>query len=78
MTRKMPVQKLKASKKPIPVKIVNEVSTASPDKDRERKWQAEDDLRTMQRAKEIEGDKSRVAAMKNLAQSQMADLKKIC
>jgi len=79
--KSLPVEKLKTSKaKPVPVKIVSDTvscSTNKIDKDRERKWQAEDDLRTMQRAKEIEADKSRVAAMKSLAQSQIADLKKI-
>ena len=38
----------------------------------------EDDLRTLQRAKEIENDKARMQAAKNIAKEQMSNLKKIC
>lgn len=50
----LPVEKLKASKKPIPVKIVNDAPSPSYAKE-DQKWRAEDDLRALQRAKEIEG-----------------------
>lgn len=70
-----------ASTKPVPVKIVSEPmdrpSTAKDDA-RERKWRAEDDIRTMKQAEEIRRDKERVRAMKEVARQQMKDLKKIC
>lgn len=45
---------------------------------REKKYQAEDDIRTLQRAEEIKKDKSRMNAVKQMAKSQVQDLKKIC
>jgi hypothetical protein len=68
-----------ASTKPVPVKIVSEPMDR-PDRDdaRERKWRAEDDIRTMKQAEEIRRDKERVKAMKEVARQQMKDLKKIC
>lgn len=45
---------------------------------REKKYQAEDDIRTLQRAEEIKKDKSRMSAAKQMAKSQVQDLKKIC
>jgi ribosome assembly protein YihI (activator of Der GTPase) len=75
--KSLPVEKLKAtSKKPIPVKIVSEVGESKSHEAREKKWQAEDDLRTLQRAKEVESDKARMKAAKALAQEQMNNLKK--
>ncbi len=71
----MAVEGLKAGKKPIPVKIVND----SPNVIKEdTKWRAEDDLRALQRAKEIESDKSRMKAAKAIAKEQMNNLKKLC
>lgn len=77
-SKPMPVEKLKATtKKPLPVKIVNsEPMETKAHEDREKKWQAEDDLRTLQRAKEVESDKARMKAAKALAQEQMNNLKK--
>lgn len=73
----LPVEKLKASKtKPIPVKIVNACPSPSYVKE-DQKWRAEDDLRALQRAKEIEGDKSRMKAAKTIAKEQMAALSKV-
>lgn len=76
--KSLPVEKLSASKKkPIPVKIVNDAPMETKaHEDREKKWQAEDDLRTLQRAKEVESDKARMKAAKALAQEQMNTLKK--
>jgi len=74
---KLPVEKLKASKKPIPVKIVSDVASTSYVKE-DMKWRAEDDLRALQRAKEIENDKSRMKAAKAIAKEQMNNLKKLC
>lgn len=44
----------------------------------EKKYQAEEDIRTMQRAEEIKKDKQRMAEMKKVAKEQMNDLKKVC
>lgn len=43
----------------------------------ERQWRAEEDLRTLQRAQEIQVDKSRKAAAASLARKQMAALSKV-
>ena len=43
----------------------------------ERDWQAEDDLRTLQRAIEIEKDPKRYAAAKKLAKEKLAEIKEI-
>lgn len=48
------------------------------DKAMEKKWKAEEDIRTMQRAEEIKKDKSRMAEMKKVAKEQMNNLKKVC
>lgn len=75
-SKAMPVEKLKATtKKPLPVKIVNEPMETKAHEAREDKWRAEDDLRTLQRAKEIEKDKARMSAAKNVAKEQMKILK---
>lgn len=44
----------------------------------ERKYRTEEDLRTLQRASEIQADKSRVSAAKKLAAEQAKALTKIC
>lgn len=71
--------------KAVPVKIVNSTADtpsrytpSAEDKARERKYRAEDDIRTMQRAEEIRADKERMKAMKSIAKEQMNGLKKIC
>lgn len=45
---------------------------------REKRYMAEDDIRTLQRAEEIKKDKSRMSAVKQMAKSQVQNLKKIC
>jgi hypothetical protein len=79
---KLPVQKLKASKsKPVPVRIVSEASSPSTDKgyeDRERKYRAEDALRTIKEYEKLQSDKSLMKDVKALAKEQMNALKKIC
>jgi len=78
MAKKLPVEKLKASsKKPIPVRIVSDSPSPSYAKE-DQKWRAEDDLRALQRAAEIQADKSRVKAAQAIAKEQMSALKKIC
>lgn len=44
---------------------------------REARWRAEEDIRTIQRAEEIKADKDRMKAAKIVAQEQMDKLKKI-
>jgi hypothetical protein len=43
----------------------------------ERRWQAQDDLRTLQRAQEIQRDKSRMGLVQREARSQMEVLSKV-
>lgn len=67
--------------KPVPVTIVSDGPASSSNKDwkkEERKYQAQDDIRTMQRAAEIQKDKERTKAMKEVAKEQMDALKKVC
>ena len=42
-----------------------------------KRWQAEDDLRTLQRAKEIESNRARMSAAKKVATIQIKQLEKI-
>ena len=42
-----------------------------------KRWQAEDDLRTLQRAKEIESNRARMSAAKKVATTQIKQLEKI-
>ncbi len=43
----------------------------------EKKWRTESDLSTLQRAKEIMADKSRMSAVQNLAKQQLSTLSTI-
>jgi hypothetical protein len=43
----------------------------------DKKYQTEDDLRTIQRAAEVQASRSRMAAVKRLNAQQQAGLKKI-
>lgn len=43
-----------------------------------RRYRAEEDVRTLQRAGEIKADSSRLKAAKALATQQSNDLKKVC
>jgi len=75
---RMAVEGLKSSTKktkPIPVKIVSEGPSTTYAKE-DQKWRAEDDLRALQRAREIESDKSRMKAAKAVAKEQLNTLKK--
>lgn len=72
----LPVEKLSAkAKKAIPVKIVSDTAECSPKVN--DKWRAEDDLRALQRAAEIQSDKSRMTAAKAVAKEQMNALSKV-
>ena len=63
---------------------VSNISNAVPyketkaDEAREKRWRAEEDLRTLQRAQEISQDKERTKAAQMLAKEQKAALEKIC
>ena len=43
----------------------------------EKEWQTESDLSTLQRAKEIMSDRSRMSAVQNLAKKQLSTLSTI-
>lgn len=43
----------------------------------EKRWQAQDDLRTMQRAQEVAGDPERLKAAQKEAQQQVQALQKV-
>jgi hypothetical protein len=43
----------------------------------DKKWQAEDDMRTLARAKEIESDKTRHAAAKKQAEAKIKEMQSI-
>lgn len=76
MAKKLPVEKLSAkAKKAVPVRIVSDSIACNPKED--NKWRAEEDLRTLQRAKDIESDKSRMDAARSVAKEQMAALSKV-
>lgn len=70
MKNKLPTTK----SKPVPVKIVNEVSDSPPKAD--NKWRAEDGLRTLQRAAEVKADKGLMREIKNLAKQQLKAVSK--
>lgn len=58
--------------------VVVERKPSKEDIEREKKWRAEDDIRTLQRAEEIKRDKERMTMAKRVAKDQVQDLKKIC
>jgi hypothetical protein len=43
----------------------------------EKKWRAQSDLETLSRASEIQSDRSRMSAVKAVAQAQVAALSKV-
>lgn len=50
------------------------VMCGGPSAAEQKRWQAEDDLRTLQRAKEIESDRARVSAARKVANDQVKAL----
>jgi len=70
--------KKKSSKLSSMVEVAEPYPSTAEDKAREKRWRAEEDIRTIQRAEEIKKDKSRVAEMKKVANEQIKDLKKVC
>lgn len=67
----------KSKKTRMPVESCMPARVSRDDEARERKYRAEDALRTMQRADEIKRDKGLVKDMKALAREQMAALGKV-
>lgn len=72
------------AKKRLPVAKISTVEVATPypqtkeQKDRERRYAAEDGLRAIQRAEEIKNNKTLMADIKALANEQVLNLKKFC
>lgn len=68
-----------SKKKPVPVTIVHDPApmNQTPKKNEYDKWRAEDDLRALQRAAEIQKDKTRMSHVKKCANEQMKALKNI-
>jgi len=50
---------------------------AAPSSPDERRWRAEEDLRTLQRAQEIQADKARVKMAQKIAAEQMKALSRV-
>jgi len=53
------------------------ISIAMPSAMDEKRWQAEDDMRILARAKEIEGDRARMAAAKRIAEQKIKEMQKV-
>lgn len=67
-----------ATKAPMkPAKKVEVISMPVRDMEEEKKWRAEADLRVLKEAREIEANRSRMAAAKRVADEQMKALAKI-
>lgn len=64
-------------KERMPVESVGSGVPTASDKARQRRYEIEDGLRTMQRAEEIKRDKSLVKDIKLLAKEQMQALTKV-
>ena len=60
----------------LPVATSAPIAQTKDSLEQERRWRAEDDIRTMQRAAEIKKDPSRVKAMKSYAEQQLKAVKK--
>lgn len=72
--KKMPPKPKRAPKKSAPMKSM---PMSSSDKAQHEKWMAEEDVRTLQRAGEIERDKARLARAQATAKKQAEDLARI-
>jgi len=69
-------EKAKSTKKSAPVVEVAEMSPAS--SERERKWRAEDALRTLSEAERIKKDKSLMGDVEKARKAKIKDLESIC
>lgn len=63
--------------KPVPVKIVSDANSIAPSAE-SAKWRAQDDLRVLQSAAEIQRDRSRLKAAKMEAKAQVKALSSVC
>lgn len=52
-------------------------ATNSPMAFDDAKWRAEEDMRTLARAKEIEADRARLAAAKRIAEQKIKEMQKV-
>lgn len=71
---------VKGKQKPVPVQIVSSTSDCVPNavkKNGVDKWEAQDALRTLQRAEEIRGNKALMRAAKKEAGAQIKTLSKV-
>ena len=69
---------VKGKQKPIPVKIVSDSPNATPTpKGGVDQWEAQDALRTLQRAAEIQSNKSLMRAAKREADAQIKALSRV-
>jgi hypothetical protein len=66
-----------ATKKASSTKKSTSKSTSSPRLSVDRRWEAQDALRTLQRAQEIQGNKTLMSQVKREAQQQMAAISKV-
>ncbi|MDE2031378.1 MAG: hypothetical protein KGI58_03935 [Patescibacteria group bacterium] len=76
----LPVKKSEASKKPVPVKIVND-DAPKVDKsyeEREKRYRAEDALRDIERAEKHKKDRNLMKDVKALAKEKIKTMNKIC
>lgn len=76
----LPVKKSETSKKPVPVKIVND-DTPKVDKsyeERERQYRAEDALRDIEKAEKHKKNKELMRDVKKVAKEKINTMKKIC
>ncbi len=59
--------------------VATERYTPSPsEKAERRRYEVEDAMRTIQRAKELEKDKAMMKEVKSMAKEKIAEMKKIC
>lgn len=68
---------VRGKQKPVPVKIVNDAPKSSPIAE-DTKWRAQDAMRTLARAREIENDKALMKAVRAEATSEIKRLNNVC
>jgi len=64
--------------KPSTVEVAEPYPRTREQKERERRYAAEDGLRAIQRAEEVKSNKQLMADIKALANEQVSNLKKFC
>lgn len=67
----------KSTSKGIGLEVACSPSVTRDQRERERRWQAESDLRTLQQAEEIKGDRGRLNMAKRFAAQQVKVLSKV-